>query len=110
MADAIARAGELRARVFTIGGGTPVDVTTSTLIELLRIDHDGNKDVTDDSTGLLTVTDAGAGEVTLAPNAAYWGVSSKWYDLCMAVTIAGAVTYYPSVTNLRFDIVANLEA
>ena len=109
MADATAREKEVRARVFTIGGGTPVDITTSTLVELLRSDNNGNEDSTDDSTGLLTVTDASAGEVTFAPNAAWWAEGAKWYDICMTVTIAGVVTTYPSVTNLRFNIVKALD-
>jgi len=76
-------------------GGVAFDLTGITSAILHRLNSRRMSDSTDAATGLIAVTDAANGEITLSPNAAYWGADSSWYDLWFVVIKGGGTYRFP---------------
>ena len=108
------RVGETEYVVFTLTrNGTAFDLTNAQTyvagvsgVILRRKTNLGAIDTTTNATGtgLLSVTSATAGEVTLKPNAAWWA-SVDHYDVYIEVLLAGVTYAFPRITNERFLVV-----
>lgn len=99
------RVGEEEDVVFTLTrNAVAFDLSAITSVTLRWLDQDGDTGSTDNLTGLLSVTDAPAGEVTLSPNGTFWAASG-YYDVYLDVLLAAKVYTFERTGNYRFYIV-----
>jgi len=85
------RYGETEDVVFTLErNDVAFALTSATSVTLRRRSSLGVDDSTDNLTGLLSVTDAAAGEVTLTPSTTFWAIKG-YYDCYIDVLLAGKV-------------------
>jgi hypothetical protein len=100
------RVGEVEDVVFTLSrNGVAYDLSSITSVTLRWRNQAGTTGSTDDLTGLLSVTDATAGEVTLSPDTDFWADSGH-YDVYLDVLLAGKVYSFGRTDNYRFIIVS----
>jgi len=100
------RVGETEDVVFTLTRNSAAfNLTGITSATLRRQANTGVEDSTDNLTGLLSVTDATAGEITLTPITTWWADEVDHYDVYMDVVKSTKLYTFSRTTQERFLVV-----